>query len=532
MRTRRQIARNAIHFLARRARAPRMMETSPPEPNPPRWSRTRVALRIAVVAGYLLINSVVFYNARRHDPGIGYDSDAHLHYLMAMSQRRLPNDKDTGEFFSPPLPYVPGALAMAMGKPPECAFKIAQYAQVVYSLLLTFFLLQLCGFIHKDDDRLGLLALLCLGMMPAYYKTFAMIRGEPLLATLAVVIAWLAIRTFIVKPRMSIISAVVLGLLLGMAALSRQWGIFLIPPVVLLAAWRMRADRNIWPAFRTLAIAGVVCAASGSWYYLYLHHTYGSMTAFNRPPEKIDRPLSFYVAFPVHNVIKNPVRPLDPTRKLLPILYSDFWGDYWLNFLVFGRTKGDRYVQGSYITRRIGVPMAKRPLDDNLDEIAPYLRRINAVSLLPTLVLVLAAVLGCAVAIRMAMTRPEAITDTDITNMTIAFAAAVVFFTLAGYFWFLVKYTDASGDTIKASYILQAIPFLALLTAVLLRQWQQTIPRFAAVAVVLLLAATAHNAPAMITRYPRDSDAACTCKKPPAATVPAQAPSAPVPEEP
>ena len=50
------------------------METSPHEPNPPRWSRTRVALRIAVVAGYLMINSVVFYNARRHDPGIA----AHL----------------------------------------------------------------------------------------------------------------------------------------------------------------------------------------------------------------------------------------------------------------------------------------------------------------------------------------------------------------------------------------------------------------------------------------------------------------------
>jgi hypothetical protein len=486
------------------------MDNPPPEPNPQRPSK---ALRWAVIAAYVLINSVVFYNARRHDPGVGYDSDAHLHYLMAMSQGRLPTDKDSGEFFSPPLPYVPGAVAMAMGKPAECAFKIAQYAQVIYSLVLTFFLLQLCGFISKDDDRLGLLALLCLGMVPAYYKTFAMIRGEPLLATLAVVIAWLAIRTFIVKPRMSMIAAIVLGLLLGAAALSRQWGVFLIPPVVLLALWRMRADQKFWPAFRTLAIAGVVCAASGSWYYLYLHHTYGSMTAFNRSRETIDRPVTFYIAFPVHNVIKNPVRPLDPSRRLLPILYSDFWGDYWLNFLVFGRNSRGRYMQGNYITRRQGVAEAKRPVEQNLETITPYLRRINAVSLFPTLVLLLGMVLGFAVAVRMALTWPEAITPTDIRNLTIAFAAAIVFFTFAGYLWFLINYTDASGDTIKASYILQTVPFLALMAANVLREWQKDSSRFAAVWIVLLIAVTAHNAPAMVTRFQRDSDDACTCKQ-------------------
>ena len=499
------------------------MENPQPEPNPQRPNR---ALRIAVVVAYVLVNSVVFYNARRHDPGIGYDSDAHLHYLMAMSEGRLPTDKDTGEFFSPPLPYVPGAVAMRMGKPAECAFKVAQYAQFAYSLVLTFFLLQLCGLIRKDDDRLGLLALLCLGMIPAYYKTFAMIRGEPLLATLAVVIAWLAVRTFVVKPRMSIIAAIVLGLLLGAAALSRQWGVFLIPPVVLLAAWRMWRDKKFWPAFRTLAIAGLVCAASGSWYYLYLHHTYGSMTAFNRSRETLDRHASFYIAFPVHNVVKNPVRPLDPTRRLLPILYSDFWGDYWLNFLVFGRTKGDRYVQGSYITRRVGVPMVKRPVDDNLDEIAPYLRRINAVSLLPALVLFGGAGVGVVMIIRLIRARPDTTAPPDVATATIAFAATIVLCTFAGYLWFIVNYTDASGDTIKASYILQTIPFLALMAAYLLRQMQQRTPRLAAVLIVLLIAVTAHNAPAMVTRYERDSDDVCTCKKgvAPPTSAPAPAP--------
>ena len=77
------------------------MEQPPPQPTP---QRPRKPLRWAVIVVYVIINAVVFYNARRHDPGIGYDSDAHLHYLMALSQGRLPTSADTGEFFSPPLP--------------------------------------------------------------------------------------------------------------------------------------------------------------------------------------------------------------------------------------------------------------------------------------------------------------------------------------------------------------------------------------------------------------------------------------------
>jgi 4-amino-4-deoxy-L-arabinose transferase-like glycosyltransferase len=89
-------------------------------------------------------------------------------------------------------------------------------------------------------------------------------------------------------------------LLLGAAAISRQWGIFLIPPVVLLAGWRMWREQKFWPAFRTLAHRGVFCAISGSWYYLHLHRTYGSMTRVQpHAGEPSNRPLASTLAFPV-----------------------------------------------------------------------------------------------------------------------------------------------------------------------------------------------------------------------------------------
>lgn len=483
------------------------MEPLTPDDQPKRPSNSK-ALRWAVIALYVVINGVVFHNARRHDPAIGYDSDAHLHYLMTLAQGRLPTSADSGEFFSPPLPYVPGAVALAMGKGLECSFKLAQYAQVVFSMVLTFFLLQICGLIRKDDDRLGLLALLCLGMMPAYYKTFAMVRGEPLLATLAVVAAYVAIRTFAARGRMSLVAAVVLGLLLGASAISRQWGIFLIPPVVLLAAWRMCRDRRMWPAFRTLAIAGVFCALSGSWYYLHLQRTYGSVTAFNRTRENIDRPAGFYLGFPLTRVISKPIRPLEDRRWVLPILYCDLWGDYWMHFLIWGENRRGRYTQGNYITSQ-RVPPARRAVRTNMYEITPYLRRVNAVSLLPTAVLLAGSGFGVVTIVRLVRRRPPSDEPPDVPSVTLAFAALVVVSTMAGYYWFLTNYTDANGDTIKASYILQTLPFLALMGAALLWRLLDRRPRVAAALIVLLVAVTAHNAPSMVTRYERDSDDVC-----------------------
>jgi 4-amino-4-deoxy-L-arabinose transferase-like glycosyltransferase len=314
---------------------------------------------------------------------------------------------------------------------------------------------------------------------------------------------------------MSVVGAIVLGLMLGGAAISRQWGIFLIPPVILLAAWRMRRDRKFWPAFRTLAIAGVVCAISGSWYYLLLHHRYGSVTAFNRAPETIDRPVGFYVGFPVHRVIAKPIRPDEPNRWVLPILYCDTWGDYWMHFLVYGKNRTGRYVQGNYITmNKDRLPRARRAVQDNIDLMRPYLRRVSAVSLLPTAVMIAGLGFGVVTVVRLARARPPTETPTadppaDVARVTVAFAALVVVSTLAGYYWFLTNYTDLNGDTIKGSYILQTFPFLALMGAVVVWRLLQSRRRLAAVLIVLLVAVTAHNAPAMFTNYERDSDDVC-----------------------
>src|SRR3954469_8245539 len=108
-----------------------------------RLSPPLLAARCIVIALFLLINGIVFYNARVHDPRIGYDSVEHILYMQTLARGRLPRQADSNEFFSPPLPYVPGALAMRLGVSPVNALRTNQYAGVAFSLVLTFFLLRL-----------------------------------------------------------------------------------------------------------------------------------------------------------------------------------------------------------------------------------------------------------------------------------------------------------------------------------------------------------------------------------------------------
>jgi hypothetical protein len=59
---------------------------------------------IILLAIFLVINLLVLTNSILQNPEMGYDAEDHLAYIQVLPFR-LPNDQDTREFFSPPLPY-------------------------------------------------------------------------------------------------------------------------------------------------------------------------------------------------------------------------------------------------------------------------------------------------------------------------------------------------------------------------------------------------------------------------------------------
>jgi hypothetical protein len=460
------------------------------------FAASPLRLRVVLITLYVLINGIVLYNAQVHYVHIGYDMNGHMDYAKALARGVLPTRDDSYEFFSPPLPYAPAALALAAGMEADAAFKLAQYVQAGCSIVLTFFLLKLC-LLAGSHPALRIFALLCLGVIPAYYKAFAMFRGEPMLATAAVVLAWLAVEVFACEKR-SPGWAIALGLAMGAAILSRQWGFFLLPAVGVLAVLGGRQPDVRPEMLRVLAIAALVLLVSGGWFYASLYHRHGTIRAFNRPTVVVSKlPRSFYYRPNLRAAMTAPVRGNLP-NSLWPILYSDIWGDYWMNFVVYGRWDSKRYVQGGRIQKG---SVQKHLTESNLAEMIPYLARVNRVSLMPSAIMLFGLGMGVGTVLRLAR-----LGSVSSSQAVIAFATTAVIATLAGYLWFLVHYADDSDDTVKGVYVLQIFPFLALLGAMVLDRVRQRYPRTGVVLAVLLAGVWVHNLPAMLTHYPDRGD--------------------------
>src|SRR4029077_940601 len=124
---------------------------------------------------------------------------------------------------SPPLPYILPALANAAGLSLWWVGKLAQIFNVVLSLGITGLLIALCRFAKPFDRVMPLIALMCLGALPVYYKSMAfVVRGEPYVALLTLAAIAATSRALIITRR-SLSDAVVPGLCWGLLLLARQW---------------------------------------------------------------------------------------------------------------------------------------------------------------------------------------------------------------------------------------------------------------------------------------------------------------------
>ncbi|HEY3176639.1 MAG TPA: hypothetical protein VGK94_12865 [Candidatus Polarisedimenticolia bacterium] len=459
---------------------------------------------IALLIG---INLIVLLNALLHDPRVGYDAPEHLRYVETLSRFRLPMRSDTLEFFSPPLPYLAPALLRASGAFTLWgAAKAAQLLNVLFSVALTLYLVKICDRLRPGDPRLKAASLMCLGMLPVYYKTFAFVRGEPLLACLSVLLAHRALALLLDEGPV-LRGAVPLGLILGLIALTRQWGFFLFGALSGFAALLILSRRGFWRrAVPVIAASFLIAGMVGGWFYLHLRETTGSMRAFNRPASSrfstANLPAEFYFDLGLDKVFVDPVRPLLGNR-ILPILYSEMWGDYWTTFVLRGTdTRDGNVLSGGELYEALSRDPVPAWLETNRWSIAPYLGRVNMVSLAPTALLMTGLTFGAASLLgnlsRRAGPQPGGEGRSDqmaIRSLLFMMVAA----TALGYGWFLIMYPRP--DTIKASYVLQAFPALAILGGDFLQQVRQrsvTVYRALIGATGLALL---HNAPVLLTRY-------------------------------
>ena len=473
----------------------------------------------AVIAAFVALNGVVFANAWRHDPRVGYDGNGHRTYTKVLAAGRLPTPQETHEFFSPPLPYVPAAIARryveADAQPGrwrvDVALKVGQLAQAAMSVVLTLALLACVRMIRPRRDAFAAFcALLCLGMMPVYYRTFAMLRGEPFMATFATVGVALSIRAFVTR-RPSLRGGALAGLALGGACASRQWAFFLLPGLAILGLWRFWMDAPRRRATLRAGLATVAAAALvGGPFYVHLYLRYGSIKAFNRvetadggdaliraDTTDADEPADVVAPTPVastslatalHNAVTSPIRDRLADHRVL-LAYVDTWGDYWQYFLIYAKDKKGNHFDAAKIdgAERDGFK-------SNIRTMPAYLGRVSAVAIAPTLVL-LAGWLASLAAARRALAGGRAI--------ALPVVGALIGSALLGYAWFVLSYPGDRADTVKATYLLQIFPLLAITASIWLADLRTRRPHAAWAIVVVLLIALAHDAPACVTQTVR-----------------------------
>jgi hypothetical protein len=363
---------------------------------------------------------------------------------------------------------------------------------------LTLLLVRVARRLRPGDPGFVRTTLLLLGMMPVYYKTFAFVRPEPLLALLALASLDQAHRLF-GEDDLAARRVAALGLLLGLLILTRQQGFFVIAAIVLFAAGRAISRRSGWRSYlRAMAGALAIALAVGGWFYLRLGAHHGSAMAYVKTPAAFslsNNPRSFYLGTGDRKLFRDPVRP-SFRNQFFPTFYSEAWGDYGCYFLIYGIDQRTRtFLPGGALVDALGQQTSRNVLLTNRVEMGRALGRVNAVAVFPSVVLLLGVL--AAVPSLVTLVRGGA----DPRRGMPALFLLTVLVTFVSYLALLILFPARSGNMIKATYVLHVLPAMALLAADVLARLRDRAPRAHHTVLALLLGATAHNSFAFVTRY-------------------------------
>ena len=459
-----------------------------------------------LLAIFLVINLLVLINSILHNPEMGYDAEDHLAYIQVMPYR-FPNDQDTREFFSPPLPYIlpsfvdKACLSLSQDRTApktidDCrkvAGKFDQFINLAMSIGITFLFIKIAETVRPGNRFLKISSLALLGVMTVYYKTFSQVRGEPYVAFFTVWAIYLIAKLINHREQATWKDGLGLGLVLGLLGLSRQWGFMLFPAIIGLVALLWIFDtRHGWRFTKAIGTSFMIAFLVCGWFYLRLYIKYGTFLAFNRSTSEFslsNQPFTFFRNTGLKDglLFKVPTRSTEgPLHKnfenqFIPTFYSEMWGDYW-GYFVFIRDKSYLAVNG------VG----------NQEQITPYLGRVNAVAVYPSLIFLGGVLIGAYSIVKLFRKRPEE----SSRNLFYAFLFLFEILSFLIYFFFLLSYPDyIKGSTIKATYMIHALMVLPLLGAEFLEKVRAIKYQGYGICMVLLGLVFLHNLPAMITRY-------------------------------
>lgn len=284
------------------------------------------------VSGALLsvLGAVAVWNAFTYPALGGFDAREHIAYAQEVRDGRLP--ESGGASYTPPGFYAVAALAIRVGEAlqldePERVAQLLNALAVVGSGLLV---LALTRLLLPGRPLARWSALAFFAACPVVLKTAAMFHPQPLAMFLSLLAFWTT-ASMIVRGDYRFRRWAVLALTLAGAQLVRSVSVWVVVVVIVAlvaaAVAQPQHRRRIRNALAVSALAMVLLPLP---WYLHLQSTAGN-AVFGRGMALLSFesywPAAFYLDSGLPDVIIHPQRAeLEP--RFVPVLYAETWGDY------------------------------------------------------------------------------------------------------------------------------------------------------------------------------------------------------------
>jgi hypothetical protein len=436
-----------------------------------------IFLLISLSSLYILVYNIFHFN-----PILGYDAEAHFNYVDYFSrylpnELRLPSSEETREFFNPPLGYLIPSIAQVFCRNiiissdllVDCqpiygkATQIFQSFMYIFTILINLYTLKL---FNKSRSIFNVSYLILVSLLAVNYRTISMVRGEPYILFFLSLFILLIYKADNSDYDFNFKSIFFVGIVIGLIALSRQWGFLLFVPIIVLLFYK-KSKRNYLIFWSTSSLIGALLS---SWFYIGLYKNYGSFTAFNMESKGFsfnNQNLSFYIPnlSQLEYLFTKPIRP-NLNNQFISIIYSDLWGDYW-----------------GYFT------FTSRFLDDGRNQlnIGDYLARVNIVSIITTLIITCFCYL----------TYKKYKSNFIIQYINLAWIISFI-----GYLLFTIAFPDSTGDTIKSTYIIQTFHLMVFLASIYFYDLKRLNKKIYNGILITLVAIYIHNFQSYLSHFP------------------------------
>lgn len=419
----------------------------------------------------------------------GYDGAGHSLYAHQLVRHGTIPWTDIETHTPPGYHVIAGSLGLVGDALLGNELLLGQLLNVVIVVTAAFVLYEAVHMLFPDRSWPPLAAASYLCVVPVVPRLAAMFHPDPLSLLAGVTIVWATIR-LILAHSVRLRDGIVLGLAIGLGQWTRTpvvvVGIVALAAVALEAVVVVERRRSLLACF---AVAGVLAVLVPLPWYAKQYERRGTPFPVNAQEPSTPffdrRPFGFFVAPRLSEIARHPVRPWF-SQHLLPVYYSDLWGDYWGYFLWNGdavHPKGrlNPFAGGS----TAAGAFAKRA----------QLRADLLAGVIPTALAIVGAVLLLFRSVRDLRQCRRA----RLRAFVLLSGAAVMLANL----YFTVRFPTTDGVELKPSYALLSLPAWALGFAYIVagvRGWARfrarvLLPLLLVGAVVLVLGADIYGSP-------------------------------------